>query len=65
MDGDGQSVEDFGMADNLMTIGALESGAGRISADFDDVVKQIAQSLMAPGGAASLRSDRGSKSRAP
>lgn len=39
---DGQSVENFNMPDNLMMMGALESGAGQIAADFDTVIKGIA-----------------------
>lgn len=39
---DGQSVENFNMPDNLMMIGALESGAGQIAVDFDSVIKDIA-----------------------
>ena len=50
VDVDGQSIEDFQMADNLMTIGALESGAGLIAEDFDQVVMQIAGSLLARSG---------------
>jgi Nucleoside 2-deoxyribosyltransferase len=39
----GQSIEDFGMADNLMMIGALESGNQNIAADFESVILQIAE----------------------
>ena len=53
VDGDGQTIEDFRMADNLMMVGALESGAGRIAACFDDVVMQIAESLLALDSSAS------------
>jgi nucleoside 2-deoxyribosyltransferase len=38
----GQSIENFNMADNLMMMGALQSGNGEIAADFDSVIKQIA-----------------------
>jgi nucleoside 2-deoxyribosyltransferase len=44
---DGQSIENFQMADNLMMIGALESGAGAIASSFDQVVLQIAEYLLA------------------
>ena len=47
VDVDGQSIEDFQMADNLMMIGALGSGTGVIADDFDQVVMQIARSLLA------------------
>ena len=47
VDADGQSIEDFQMAENLMMIGALESGAGLIADDFDQAVMQIAESLLA------------------
>lgn len=50
VDVDGQSIEDFRMADNLMMIGALESGAGLIAEDFDQVVMQVAGSLLARSG---------------
>ena len=49
VDADGQSVDDFEMADNLMMIGALESGAGAIAADFDRAVMQVAESLLRAG----------------
>ena len=52
VDGDGQTIEDFQMADNLMMVGALESGAGRIAADFDEVVMQIAELFLARGAPA-------------
>ena len=51
VDADGQSVDDFGMADNLMMIGALDSGAGAIARDFDQAIMQIAESLLARAGA--------------
>ena len=46
VDADGLTVDDFGMADNLMMIGALESGAGAIAESFDRAIEQIAASLM-------------------
>ena len=46
VDADGQSVDDFQMADNLMMIGALESGAGTIAGNFDQAIMQIAESLL-------------------
>ena len=49
VDGDGHTIEDFHMADNLMMVGALESGAGRIAANFDEVVMQIAELFLARG----------------
>ena len=48
-DADGLIVDDFGMADNLMMIGALESGAGAIAENFDWAIEQIAEFLMKPG----------------
>ena len=48
VDGDGHAIDDFEMADNLMLIGALESGAGSIAADFDQAVMQVAESLLKP-----------------
>ena len=48
VDADGLTVDDFGMADNLMMIGALESGAGAVAGDFDQAVMQVAQSLLKP-----------------
>lgn len=47
VDVDGQSIEEFRMPDNLMMIGALESGAGAIAENFDWAVMQIAESLLA------------------
>ncbi|GGZ97450.1 hypothetical protein GCM10008090_02170 [Arenicella chitinivorans] len=44
-DAHGQSIEDFQMADNLMMIGALESGRGEIANSFEAAVLQIAQTL--------------------
>ena len=46
VDADGLAIDDFEMADNLMMIGALESGAGTIAGDFDQAVMQVAQSLL-------------------
>ena len=46
VDADGLTVDDFGMADNLMMIGALESGAGAIARDFDQAILQIAESIL-------------------
>ena len=59
VDGDGLAIEDFQMADNLMMVGALDSGAGRIAAGFDEVVIQIAESLPAHHDCASERCDGG------
>ena len=50
VDADGHAIDDFGMADNLMMVGALESGAGAIAADFDQAVMQVAQSLLIDRG---------------
>ena len=47
VDADGLFVDDFGMADNLMMIGALESGAGSIAGSFDEAIMQIARYLRA------------------
>ncbi len=44
-DVDGQSIEDFQMADNLMMIGSLESGSGDIAESFEEAVLQIAEYL--------------------
>lgn len=41
----GQSIEDFQMADNLMMIGALESGGGSIASSFEQVIIQIAEHI--------------------
>lgn len=43
----GQSIEDFAMADNLMMIGALESGSGDIATSFESAIMQIAESIKA------------------
>ena len=48
VDADGLTVDDFGMADNLMMVGALESGAGAIAESFDRAIEQIAASLLKP-----------------
>ena len=48
VDADGLTVDDFAMADNLMMIGALESGAGAIAESFDRAIEQIAASLLGP-----------------
>ena len=45
VDADGQAIDDFEMADNLMMIGALESGAGSIAESFEQAIAQIAESL--------------------
>ena len=65
VDGDGQTIEDFRMADNLMMVGALESGAGRIAADFDQVVMQIAETFLARDGADFRPRAGGGRSQAP
>jgi nucleoside 2-deoxyribosyltransferase len=41
----GQSIEDFKMADNLMMIGALQSGKGTIAYSFEAAILQIADHL--------------------
>ncbi len=46
-DFDGLTIEQFGMEDNLMMIGALNTGAGQVAANFDTVIKQIAQYILA------------------
>jgi len=43
----GQSIENFKMADNLMMIGALESGEAKISDNFEAAVLAIAQQIKA------------------
>ena len=65
VDADGLTVDDFGMADNLMMIGALESGAGAIAESFDRAIVQIAESLLKRGLAAqpSRRDERPGGSR--
>ena len=49
VDADGLSIDDFQMADNLMMIGALQSGAGAIVEDFEQAIAQIAESLLKQG----------------
>ena len=49
VDADGLSIDDFEMADNLMMIGSLESGAGSIAESFDQAIMQIAESLLRRG----------------
>ena len=65
VDADGLTVDDFGMADNLMMIGALESGAGVIAGSFEHAIVQIAESLLKRGLAAqpSRRDERPGGSR--
>ncbi len=46
-DFDGLSIEQFQMEDNLMMVGALNTGAGQVAANFDTVIKQIAQYVLA------------------
>jgi len=41
----GQSIENFQMADNLMMIGALQSGDGQIAPSFEAAILSIADSL--------------------
>ena len=48
VDAGGHAIDDFEMADNLMMIGALESGAGAIAGNFDQAVMQVARSLLKP-----------------
>jgi len=43
----GQTIEDFAMADNLMMIGSLESGAKEIAPSFELVILQIANAIKA------------------
>lgn len=43
----GQSIEDFAMADNLMMIGALESGNSEIASSFENAIMQIVGSINA------------------
>ena len=42
----GQSIENFQMADNLMMIGSLETGEGKISDSFEMAVLKIADSIV-------------------
>jgi nucleoside 2-deoxyribosyltransferase len=46
IDAYGQSIENFQMPDNLMMVGALQSGIATISDDFDSLVMQIAESII-------------------
>ena len=46
VDADGHAIDDFQMADNLMMVGALGSGAGSIAEDFEQAIEQIAESLL-------------------
>ena len=57
VDADGHAIDDFEMADNLMVIGALESGAGSIADDFEHAILQVAESL--------LMTQRGTRSPRP
>jgi nucleoside 2-deoxyribosyltransferase len=41
----GQAIENFQMADNLMMVGSLESGIGKISDDFERAVLDIAEHI--------------------
>ena len=41
----GQSIENFGMADNLMMIGSLETGEAKISNSFESAILAIAAKL--------------------
>ena len=43
----GQSIENFQMADNLMMIGSLETGEGKISNSFEAAVLKIAELILA------------------
>ncbi len=42
----GQSIENFQMADNLMMIGSLETGEGKISNSFETAILKIADSII-------------------
>ncbi|RBP53037.1 nucleoside 2-deoxyribosyltransferase [Arenicella xantha] len=53
-DAHGQSIENFAMADNLMMIGALQSGHGEIADSFEQVILQIAEHIMATAKIESL-----------
>ena len=63
VDADGHAIDDFQMADNLMMVGALESGAGAIAEDFEHAIRQIAESLLkqdvASQGRVTLRCEDG------
>lgn len=43
----GQSIENFGMEDNLMMIGSLETGENKISDDFEAAIVKIAEMVKA------------------
>lgn len=43
----GQTIESFNMADNLMMVGSLESGNGKIAENFQLVIEQIAEHILA------------------
>ena len=59
VDAGGPTADDFGMADNLMMLGAPESSAGTIAESFDRAIEQIAPSLLGPDCAEqSLRCER-------
>lgn len=45
IDAYGQSIENFGMPDNLMMVGALKSGAGTVAMSLEKAVLQIADYL--------------------
>lgn len=49
VDVNGHAIDNFEMADNLMMVGALESGGGAIAEDFDRAVVQVAESLLMAG----------------
>ncbi len=42
----GQTIEDFGMSDNLMMIGAMQTANGQVADNFDAVIGQIAKYLL-------------------
>ena len=48
VEADGLTVDDFAMADNLMMIRALESGAGTIAESVDRAIEWIVASLLGP-----------------
>ena len=48
VDGGGHAIDDFEITDDLMMIGALESGADSIADDFDQAVTPVAESLLRP-----------------
>lgn len=50
----GQSIENFGMEDNLMMIGALQSGHGDIANSFEGAILQIAEHIQARATVESL-----------